>query len=120
MVRLGKVDYLKQEYLSAVVASISKADWHGDLSERDRLLGWNHSIKWVWAALELILGEPQPLKGVEVHEVEATAPIHEGLSELGCPDQRVDNAGEPSWLRDAIWVVRPIKSDRGLKLEQVL
>jgi hypothetical protein len=26
------------------------------------------------------------MAGVEVHKVEATAPIHEGLSEPGCPD----------------------------------
>jgi hypothetical protein len=41
----------------------------------------------VWAALELVTWKPQPLKGVEVHEVEDTAPIHEGLGKPGRPDQ---------------------------------
>jgi hypothetical protein len=44
------------------------------------LLARDHSIKRVWASLELVLGEPQSLKGVEVHEVEAATPIHVGLS----------------------------------------
>jgi hypothetical protein len=57
------------------------------------LLTHYHSVKWVWAALELVLGEPQPLKGIEVHEVGAAAPIHEGLGEPGSPDQRADDEG---------------------------
>jgi hypothetical protein len=57
---------------------------------------------------------------VEVHEVEGTATIQEGLSEPGRPDQRIDNEGKPPWLRDAIQVVRSIKSDQRLRLVQVL
>jgi hypothetical protein len=47
----------------------------------------------MWAALELVLGMPQPLEGIEVHEGEATAPIHEGFGEPGHPDQRVNYEG---------------------------
>jgi hypothetical protein len=84
MVRPGEVDYLRHEHLGVVVAHIPKGDRQGDPSEGDILLARNHSVKWVCASLELVLGEHQPLKGVEVHEVEAVAPIHEGLSESGC------------------------------------
>jgi hypothetical protein len=55
------------------------------------LFAQDHSVEWVWATLELVTGKPQPLKGVEVHEVEATA-----------LDQRIDNEGKPPRFRDAI------------------
>jgi hypothetical protein len=84
---------------------------------RDGLFAQDHSIEWVWVALELVMGKPQPLNGVKVHEVEAAAPIHEGLSEPGPPDQRNDNEGKPPRLRDAIQVVPSVKSDRGLRPE---
>jgi hypothetical protein len=61
----------------------------------------------VWATLELVTGKPQPLKGVEVHEVEAAAPIHEGLNELGHPDRQIDNEGNlPSFGMLSKWSVR--------------
>jgi hypothetical protein len=74
----------------------------------------------MWAALKLFTGKPQPLKGVKVHEVEATAPINEGFGEPGHPDQQVDYEGKPPWLRVVVWVVCSIKSDRGLRPVQVL
>jgi hypothetical protein len=40
----------------------------------------------MWATLELVMGKPQPHKGVKIHEVEATAPIHEGFDEPSHPD----------------------------------
>jgi hypothetical protein len=98
VVRLGEVDYLECEHLGAVVARVSEGGRHGDPPKRDILFARNHSIDRVWAALELVTGKPQPLKGVEVHEVEAAASIHEGLSEPGRPDQRVNNEGKPPQL----------------------
>jgi hypothetical protein len=74
----------------------------------------------VWAALELVLGESQSLKGIEAHEVEATAPIHECFGEPGHPVQRVDDKGKPLCLGDAIRVVRSVKSDWGLGPAQAL
>jgi hypothetical protein len=74
----------------------------------------------VCAGLELVPGEAQHLEGVEVHEVKAAATIYEGLRESGCPNLRVNNEGEVSWLTDAIQVVRPVKSDQGLRPAQVL
>jgi hypothetical protein len=74
----------------------------------------------VWPAFELVPCEPQPIKGVEVPEVEATASIHGGLSEPGCPDQRVNNERKHSWLRDAIQVACPVKIDQGFGPVQVL
>jgi hypothetical protein len=90
VVRPREVDHLKCERLSAVVAHVSECDRQSDPSEGDRLLARDHSVEWMWAALELVLGKPHPLKGVEVHEVEAAAPIHEGFGEPGRPNQRVD------------------------------
>jgi hypothetical protein len=87
MVRPEDVDYFKREHLSAIVACIVEGDQQGDPSEGDELLVRNHSVKWVWDALELVMGEPQPLEGVKVHEVEVATPIHEGLSKLSCSDQ---------------------------------
>jgi hypothetical protein len=70
--------------------------------------------------LEWIPSESQPLEGVEVHEVETAAPIHEGFGELGRPDQWINYEGKPSRLGDTIWVVRPIESDWGHGLAKVL
>jgi hypothetical protein len=81
----------------------------------DGLFSRDHSVERVRAAFELVASKPQPLKGIEVHEVEATAPIHEGLGESGCADQWVDYEGKPPQLRDAIRMVRSVKSDRGLR-----
>jgi hypothetical protein len=38
------------------------------------------------ATLELVPGKAQSFKGVEVHEIEVTAAIHEGFGESGHPD----------------------------------
>jgi hypothetical protein len=69
--------------------------------------------------LELVMSEPQPLKGIEVHEVEATAHVHEGFGETCHPDQWVDYEGKPSRLGDVIWVICLIKSDWGLRPAKV-
>jgi hypothetical protein len=102
VVRPEEVDYLKRKCLSAVIAHVSEADWQSDPLEGDRLLVWDHSIELMWAALELIPGKPQPVKGVEVHEVEPTVDIHESFGEPGHPDQWVDYEGKPSSLRNTI------------------
>jgi hypothetical protein len=41
----------------------------------------------MWATLELIPSKAQPIKDVEVHEVEVTGPIHQSFSEPGHPNQ---------------------------------
>jgi hypothetical protein len=80
----------------------------------------DHSVEQVWAALELVADKPQPLEGVEGHEVEATAPIHEGLGESSHPDQLINYEGKPPRLWDAFRVVRPVKSDQRFEPMQVL
>jgi hypothetical protein len=111
MVRPGEVNYLECDHLGAVVSHVSE----GDPPKRDGLFAQDLSIEKVRATLELVTGKTQPLKGVKIHEVEAAAPIHAGLILLGRPDQWVNNEGKPPWLRDAIGVVRSVKSDRGLR-----
>jgi hypothetical protein len=99
---------------------ISQGERQRTLPEGDRMLAWDYSVKWVWAAFELVPDQPYPFEGVEVHEDEATAPIHEGFSELGHFDLRVDYEGKSPWLLDTIRVIHPIKSDRGLGQSTVL
>jgi hypothetical protein len=120
VVRPEEVDYFKCECFSAVVARVFEGDRQGDSFVGDRLLAQNHSVKWVHATLELVLGEPQSLEGVEVHEVDAAVPIHEGLSEPGCSGRWVNNKGKPPWLRDDIRVVHSVKSVGGFRPTQVL
>jgi hypothetical protein len=116
VVRPREVDHLKCDRLSAVVAHVSECDRQSDPSEGDRLLAQDHSVEWMWAALELVLGKSHPLKGVEVHEVEAASPIHKGFGEPGRPNQWVDYEGKPLNLGDTVRVIRSIKSDQGLRL----
>jgi hypothetical protein len=89
----GAVDHLEHEHLCAFVACISESDWQGDLPEVDGLLGRDHSIEWVWTTLELIRAKSQSVKGVEVHEVEATIPIHKCFGEPSLLDQWITTRG---------------------------
>jgi hypothetical protein len=86
VVRSGTVDHLEGEHLGAVVVHVSKSGRQTDLLKGDGLLAWDHSIEWVQAGFGHVLAQPQPLEGVEVHEVEVAASIHEGLSEPGHSD----------------------------------
>jgi hypothetical protein len=79
VVRPREIDHLECKRLGAVISHVSKADWQSDPPEGNILLSWDHSVERAWAALEFVVSEPQPTKGVEVHEVVATTPIHEGL-----------------------------------------
>jgi hypothetical protein len=58
VVRPGEVDHLKLKRLSAVVACVSKGDWQSDSPEGDILFARDHSVKWMWANLDLIQGKP--------------------------------------------------------------
>jgi hypothetical protein len=120
VVRPGEVDYLEREHLGAVVAHVFEGDRRINLLEGNKLSARDHSIERVWATLELVTGKPQPLEGVEVHEVEATTPIHEGLGEPSRPNQWVDYEGKPPWLWDAIRVVHSVKSDQRFRAVWVL
>jgi hypothetical protein len=120
MVRAEEVNYLERKHFGVVVACIPKGDRQGDPSKGDGLLTQDHSVKPVWADLNLVLGKPQSLKGIEVHDIEVAARIHEGLGELGCPNQRVGDEGKPLWLRYSIWVVHLVESDQRSGPAQVL
>jgi hypothetical protein len=95
VVRSREIDYLERECLGAVIAHVPEGDRQSDPPKRGGLFARDHSVEWMWAALEQITGKPQHLKGVKVHKVEATAPIHECLGEPGRPDQRVNYEGKP-------------------------
>jgi hypothetical protein len=105
VVRPREVDYLEGERLAMVIACVFEGDRQGNLLEGDTLFARDHFVEWIWADLELIPGKPLFLKGVEVQEVEATAPIHEGFIEPGHCDWRVDNEGKPPRLRDIVRVI---------------
>jgi hypothetical protein len=76
VIRPGEIDHLERECLSAVVACVSEGDWHSDPPEGDNPLARDHSVEWMWAALELVTGKSWPFEGVEVHEVETTRNTH--------------------------------------------
>jgi hypothetical protein len=108
VVQSREVNHLEGECLGAVVSCVSKSDRKSDLPEWDELLAQDYFIERVRPCVEQI--PTQPLVGVEVHEVEATASIHEGLSEPGHPDQRINYEGEPSRLRGSIQVITVLTS----------
>jgi hypothetical protein len=120
MVRPREVDHLKRERLGAVVDRVSRGDPQSDAPTEGILHAQENSVEWMWATLELVSTKPQALKGVKVHEVEVTAPIHEGLGESCRPDQQIDYEGKRPQLRDAVWVVHSVKSDWGLRPAQTL
>jgi hypothetical protein len=109
MVKPKEINHLEHKFLGAVIARVSQGDRQSNPPEENRLISKDHFVERVWAGLEMVVSKPQPFECVEVYEVEATAPIHEGLGELGCPDQWVDYEGKPPWLRDVAWVVCSVK-----------
>jgi hypothetical protein len=58
VVRPGEVGYPKGEHLSAVIACVLEGDRQGNSPEGDELLARDHSVEWMWVALELIPGKP--------------------------------------------------------------
>jgi hypothetical protein len=86
VVRTREINHLKSKHFGVVVACVSEGDRQSNLPEGDGLLVRDHCIEWMWATFELVLGNPWYFECVKVHEVEATAPTHEGFGELGHPD----------------------------------
>jgi hypothetical protein len=58
VVGFGEINHFKHEHLSAIIAGVPKSDRQGDPSKGNILLTWDHSAEWVWATLEMVLGEP--------------------------------------------------------------
>jgi hypothetical protein len=63
------------------------------------------------ARSELGLTDPYGIKGFDIHDVEATASIHQYLGESCVVDDGVNNKQISAWLRDAIWMVVVVESD---------
>jgi hypothetical protein len=55
--------------------------------------------------------DPQEPHGLGVDDVEATASVHEDLSEPSVADDRVDDERVPSWARYAVGVVALVEGD---------
>jgi hypothetical protein len=58
VVRHREINHLKCERLGAVLACVSKGDLQSEPREGDGLLAWDHSIEWMWGALEPVPGKP--------------------------------------------------------------
>ena len=81
--------------------------WHGLLSRHDameRCSGWPDTRSV----------DAHGIEHLDIHDVEATAPIHKNLGELLHANDRVDHERVSSRLWDAFWVVVPIKGYGGL------
>ena len=71
------------------------------------------------AGAELIQSDPHELQGVDVHDVEAAASIHEHLGEASVADDGVDNERIPSRMRDVVGVVLAAKGNGVLRPVEV-
>ena len=105
-------DHLEGKGLRPIIGRISEGDgqidlpeWHGVLSRHD--------------AVETCLGRPNAQSidahGVErfcVHDVEATASIHQHLGEVLLVDNGVNDEQVASWSGNMGWMVPLIKSDQ--------
>ena len=81
---------------------INLPKWHSLLSRYDameRCPGWSDSLSV----------DAHDIERFSIHDVKAAASIHQHLGELLCADDRVDHEHISSRLRDAFWVVGPIK-----------
>jgi hypothetical protein len=58
VVRSGEVNHFETEHLGAIIARDSEGDRKSNLPKGDELLARDHSVERVWAALELVPGEP--------------------------------------------------------------
>ena len=69
---------------------------------------------------ELRLVELQELQGVGVEDVEATASVHQYLSEPGVANDGVSDKWVLPGVQDTIGMVVPVKGDRLPRLVEVL
>ena len=76
-------------------------------------------MEWRLAGVELVQSDPHELQGVDVHDVEAAASVHEHLGEAGVADDGVDNKRIPSRVRDVVGVVLTAKGNGVLRPVEV-
>ena len=111
MVCSTKPHYLEGEYLLAEVSRRAEANRQVDLAEGLDSLPRRNAIECRLAGAELVQSDPHELQGVGVHDVEATASVHEHLGEAGVADDGVDNERVSSRMRDVIGVVLAVKGN---------
>ena len=107
-------DHLKGKGLRPIIGRIPKGDgqinlpkWHGLLSRHDAMERCSDQS-------DAQSVDSHGVKGFGVHDVEATASIHQYLGEPLCVDDLVDHEQISPCLWDALWVVGSIKGYGGL------
>jgi hypothetical protein len=91
MVGPAEPDNLEGEGFPPEIGRSPKAYGKINLSERGGMLSWHDTMEWWYVGLEPSPTNPHEVEGLDVQDVEATAPIHQDLSESGVADDRVNN-----------------------------
>jgi hypothetical protein len=111
VVSAAELDHLKGEGFLSKVGRIPEGDREVNLPEGQGSLPRYDTVERRSARAELGPTDPHGVKGFSVHDVEATASIHQYLGEPRVADDGVDNKRISARLRNKIRVVVTIKSD---------
>jgi hypothetical protein len=103
--------HLKSEGFLFEIGRIPKGDRQIDLPKGQGSLPWYDTVEGCFARAELGSTDLHGIKGFSVHDVEATASVHQYLGELRVADDGVDNQRISAPLRDTIRVVIMIEHD---------
>ena len=108
-------DHLEGKGLHPIIGRIIEGDEKIDLPKWYGLLFRYDAVERCPGRLDARSVDAHGIKSFSIHDIEATASIHQHLGEPLRADDLVDHERVSSRLRDAFWVVGPIKGDGGLR-----
>ena len=108
-------NHLEGEGLSPVIELIPEGDGQIDLSQWRGLFPGHDAVKRRSGWAEVRLVDAHLVEHLCVHDVEATASIHQDFGEALWANDRVDDKRIPSQMRDGARMVGPIEGYSGLR-----
>ena len=102
-------NHLEGEGFSHVIELIPEGNGQIDLPEWHGLLPGHDAVERRSGWAEACPVDAHHIKHLGVHDVEATASVHQYFGESLWADDRVNHKRIPPWVRDTIRMVSPIK-----------
>ena len=105
----GEPHYVEGEGLSSVIGPIPKSDGQVDMPQWHGLPSRHDAMELCSDGTEVCSVDAHFVERFGVHDVEATAPIHQYFGEPLWTDDRINDKWVPSQVWDGIRMVGPIE-----------